>query len=211
MNQDRPPRFATLVDWIDGRLAPTTASRVERAVALSDPPTSATVRWLSGFRRVARELPAEEPPAIIRQNLRRAFLERVHPEPTVGIIELAGRLVFDSRRDLEPAGMRTAGDSDRSVHLAFTAREVDLVVDVHRRPDGDLLDLDAQVYVAEHQRHAPVFEAVVRGSGWARRTTDGDALGRIRLQRIEPEEVGLRVTNGEIALTASLDLRHVGP
>jgi hypothetical protein len=209
VNPDRRPTFPELADWVDGRLDAATASGVERA--LGDPATAATLRWLHGFRRLARELPVEAPPAIIRQNLRRAFARRVDPQPTVGIIELAARLVFDSRRHLEPAGVRAVTDAGRSVHLAFAAPGIDLVVDVHRRPDGDLLDLDVQVYLDEDRPQAPVFEAVARGSGWITRTSECDVLGRFRLQRIGPEEVGLRVTNGEIALTASLDLRHIGP
>jgi hypothetical protein len=206
---DRRPGLRELADWVDGRLHAAAASRVEQA--LGDPATATAVRWLRGFRRLARELPVEAPPAIVRQNLRRAFARRADPRQAAGIIELAGRLVFDSRQHLEPAGVRAVAAAGRSVHLAFSAAGVDLVVDVHRRTDGDLLDLDVQVYLDEDRPQAPVFEAVAKGTGWETRTSDGDVLGRCRLQRIGPEEVGLRVTNGEVALTAPLDLRHIGP
>ena len=209
MKADGQPGFLELADWVDGRLDGAAASRIVRS--LGDPATASAVRWLRGFRRVARELPMEPPPAIIRQNLRRAFARRLDPRPAAGIIELAGRLVFDSRRHLEPAGVRAVAAAGRSLHLAFSASGVDMVVDVHRRTDGDLLDLDVQVYLDEDRPSAPVFEAVPRGAGWETRTSDGDVLGRFRLQRIGPEEVELRVTNGEVALTASIDLRHVGP
>jgi hypothetical protein len=206
---DGHPSFRELSDWVDGRLDTAAASRIEQACG--DPATTATLRWLNGFRRLAAAIPVESPPAIVRQNLRRAFARRFDPQPAVAIIELAARLVFDSRRHLQPAGVRAVTAAGRSVHLAFAASGLDMVVDVHRRADGDLLDLDVQIYVDEERPQAPVFEAVARGSDWVTRTSEGDVLGRVRLQRIRPEEIGLRVTNGEIALTASLDLRHIAP
>src|SRR3546814_807540 len=117
MSQNGRPSFVELADWVDGRLDAATASGIERA--LDDPAISATIGWLRRFRSLARELPVVAPPAIVRQNLRRAFARRVGARPVVGIIELAGRLVFDSRRHLEPAGVRAVADAGRSVHLAF--------------------------------------------------------------------------------------------
>jgi len=209
VRQDGQPTFTELADWMDGRLDGAAASRIDRIVATGEGATAESTRWLRCFRARAREIPIEAPPPIVRQNLRRAFDRWADTRPVTGLIELAGRLVFDSRRALETAGVRTAGDPDDGVHLAFAADGVDVVVDVHQRADGHLLDLDGQVYVAAGR--APVFEAEARGAGWVTRTLDGDELGRFRLARIEPEEVGLRVTNGEIAVTAALDLRRPRP
>jgi hypothetical protein len=161
--------FATLLDWLEGRLDAAEASHVAARVANADRRTQATVAWLQGFLASARAFPAPEPPPIVRQNLRQHFVRwskaqaALRAEPQV----VHASLLFDSRQDLALAGFRAADDTDEAYHLAFTTDVADLVIDVRRIADGQVR-LDGQVLLNDPGA-APVFaaEAIARRSGSA--------------------------------------------
>ena len=67
------PDFRTLLDWLEGRLDADKAERVAAQVAEADEQTLRTVEWLRGFLAAARDLPLEEPPATVRENLKEYF------------------------------------------------------------------------------------------------------------------------------------------
>lgn len=200
-------RWTELVDWVDGRLEPGDAERVALDVRAGR--GTADIRWLRGFRRLARMMRLEEPPPVVRQNLRRELRRRLGHGPA-GAREVTGRLLFDSRDQLAVAGLRTT-DTDEGVHVGFAAPGVELFVDVHPAagpsPHSDPVDLSGQVFV-DRPTDAPVFEARVSGAGWTSRTLDGDALGRFDLTGLPSERCTLRVSNGELTMTVGLDLRR---
>lgn len=212
MTADRRPSFAELVEWIEGRLAPDDAASIADLLARGDAETTAAVRWLGRFHATTRALPMEQPPPLVRQHLRQRFARWA----TTGALrstpqELATTLVFDSRRDLDLVGLRAGDGSDRTVQLAYAAPGADLVVDARSLPVRGRLDLEGQVFLDERPPNAPAFEATARGEGWSARTVDGDALGRFRIGPVPAGKIDLRVTNGEIVLTAQLDLTEVPP
>jgi hypothetical protein len=200
------PSFATLLDWLEGRLDAAEASQVSARVADGDSRTRTAVHWLQGFLATARAFPAPEPPPIIRQNLRQHFVRwskaqavmRAHPDP------VDANLLFDSRQDLALAGFRGGDQPDDAYHLAFTTDVADLVVDVRRITDG-LVRLDGQVLPGDPAA-APVFAAEVIGPGFRVRTVDGDELGRFTLPEVPVGRCRLEVGNGETILRTELDL-----
>ena len=209
-----PPGFAVLLDWLEGRLDSAEATAVEEAVAAGDARSRATVAWLERFLAATRapsapEVPeVPEVPQIVRQNLRRAFEDRhgAGPKEQGPPRELTASLIFDSRRDLALVGMRGEGGLDDVFHLAWTTPEADLVLDV-RRLGTSRARLDGQVLLAGEDT-ATVFEASARGAGFTERTVDGDELGRFSLASVPDHARELRVTNGELAITADLDIRE---
>jgi hypothetical protein len=78
------PDFRTLLDWLEGRLDADRAERVAAQVAEADERTLRTVDWLRGFLTTARELPLEEPPPIVRQNLRQYFARWSRAQAALG-------------------------------------------------------------------------------------------------------------------------------
>lgn len=66
-------RFTDIVDWYEGRLDPTAAAQVQRALDAGDERTWKAVRWLQRFNAAAASLQLSSPPPIVRQNLRQAF------------------------------------------------------------------------------------------------------------------------------------------
>ena len=198
--------FALLLDWLEGRLDPGTAGRVAARVAGADPRTRRTVDWLRGFLETARTLRLHQPPRVVRQSLAQYFarwslaqaeLEQKPPD-------MQARLLFDSRRDLALAGVRTGSASEDAVHLAYTAEAGDLLLDVYQAGAGRIR-VDGQVLAAGPQG-APIFEASVTGPGFTVRTRDGDELGRFSLRDVPGARCQLRATNGLVTIVADLDL-----
>jgi hypothetical protein len=200
------PDFETLVDWLEGRLDPRTAEQVAAQVADGDERTRCTVDWLRGFLATAHALPLHEPPPIVRQSLQQHFERWSRAKAELGqqprVVHT--RLLFDSRQDLALAGVRAGAGEDGTFHLAYTAEEGDLLVDVYRLEAG-LVRLDGQVLLAQ-PRQAPVFEASVTGTGFTVRTKDGDELGRFSLRDVPARQCRLEATNGLVTVVAVLDL-----
>jgi hypothetical protein len=200
------PDFETLLDWLDGRLDPAAAERVAAQVDVADERTRRTVAWLRGFLGTARELPLDEPPPIVRQNLKQYFARwsraraELHQQPR----EVHVQLLFDSRQDVALAGVRAGTGDDHAVHLVYSADDGDLLLDVYRLEAGSVR-IDGQVLLAEPQ-DAPIFEASVSGPGFTRRTMDGDELGRFTLHDVPGGHGQLTVTNGLITMLADVDL-----
>lgn len=204
------PGFETLLDWLEGRLDPRAAEQVAAQVADGDERTLRTVDWLRGFLAAARALPLYEPPPIVRQNLKQHFARWSRAQAELGQQPrpVRARLLFDSRQDLALAGVRTGAYEDDTFHLAYTAEEGDLLVDVYRLGAGRVR-LDCQVLLAQPQ-DATIFEASVAGPGFAVRTKDGDELGRFSLPDVPARHCQLEATNGLVAVVASLDLESAG-
>jgi hypothetical protein len=200
------PSFATLLDWLDGRLDATEASQVSARVAEGDSRTRAAVQWLQGFLATARAFPAPEPPPIVRQNLQQYFVRwskaqaALRADPHL----VDATMLFDSRQDLALAGFRGGGETDDAYHLAFTTEVADLVIDVRRIADGQVR-LDGQVLLGDPAA-APVFAAEADGPGFRVRTVEGDELGRFTLSGVPAGRCRLTVSNGETVLQAELDL-----
>ena len=152
------PSFATLADWLEGRLAPEAADRIATAVERGDPALRASVDWLRGFMRCADALPLRTPPPLVRQQLRQHFgrwskAKAILEQP---VVRLRAVLMFDSRMDRPLTAVRGVADAD-VIHLAYRSDLADLVLDVHPLPDGQLR-LEGQVLPIEDSV-APVFEA----------------------------------------------------
>ena len=200
------PSFATLLDWLEGRLDPDTASQVSDHVASGDRRTRSRVRWLTDFLGIARAFPAPEPPPVVRQHLRQYFRrwhkaqEALRADPLV----VQAAVLFDSRQDLALAGVRGGDESDEAYHLAFTTAVGDLVVDVRRVADGRVR-LNGQVLPGDPEA-APVFTAEAAGRGFSVRTVDGDELGRFTLAEVPAGPCRLEVSNGDMTVWAALHL-----
>ena len=205
VDPDRPD-FGLLLDWLEDRLDPETADRVAAHMTVADERTRRTADWLRGFLATARALPLHEPPPVVRQSLIQHFARWSQAQAVLDQRprDVHVRLLFDSRQDLAPAGVRAGGRDDDALHLVYTAEEGDLLVDIYRLGAG-LVRLDGQMLLAEPQG-APVFEASVTGPGFTIRTRDGDELGRFSLRDVPRTRCQLKASNGLITVVADLDL-----
>jgi hypothetical protein len=201
------PDLGMLLDWMEGRLDPDSAARVAAGVTEADARTRRTVDWLHSFLTTARTLPLYEPPPIVRQSLTQYFARwsRAQAELDHRPPDVHAHLLFDSRQDLAPAGIRAGSGSGDAVHLAYTAEAGDLLLDVYQVGAGQVR-LDGQVLLADPQSAAPIFEASVAAAGFKVRTRDGDELGRFCLHDVPRARCQLRATNGLVTIVADLDL-----
>ncbi len=207
---EQRPDLRRLVDWLEGRLSPTDAARVARQVAESDPRTAATLEWLRGFLTMAGSSSGRDVPPRVRADLRRHFdaWRRTRVAGAAPPARQAARLVFDSRFDLAPSGVRGSEGDEATWHLAYAADEADLVLDLHRLGDHRVR-IDGQVLLATDDGRAPAFTAVLGGAAEPPVTAPADGLGRFHLPSVPDGATELTVGNGELELTLELDLSEV--
>ena len=199
------PDFAALLDWMEGRLDDDAAARVAAQVTEADERTRRTVDWLRGFLATAGAMPLHEPPPIVRQSLSQHFARwrRARAELESQPREVPVRLLFDSRQDLAPAGVRAGADDGDAIHLAYSADDGDLLLDVYDLGNGQVR-IDGQALPADPQG-APVFEARASGAGFEARTTDGDELGRFSLPAVPQARCRLSASNGVLTFVAEVE------
>ncbi len=171
-----------------------------------DPLTAATLSWLRGFRTMAESSSGRDVPPRVRQDLRRHFAtwSRERATGSSSATRLTARLVFDSRLDLAPAGVRGTVDDD-TWHLAYTSDDADVVLDL-RRVARQRVCVDGQVLLADEGGGAPVFTAVLTAGEEPVESAPADELGRFRLPAVPERHAQLVVGNGELELTVHLDL-----
>ncbi len=199
------PRFTEVVDWVEGRLDPADADRVQCAIDSGDERTIATARWVRTFVATAAATPLHEPPPIVRQNLRRGFdawreaQEILEQSPQRAI----ATLVFDSRQDLALAGVRSGAEDDEIVHLAFTCEAADVVLDL--TPIGDCrMRLEGQVLLAAPDLPSAFEARVVVGTG-SQRSVNGDELGRFVFDSVPADTSELVAENADLRVHLSWD------
>jgi hypothetical protein len=201
------PDFATVLDWVEGRLDPAVAARVAEA-AVHDPRVREIVAWLRNFHRAAAAIPLVDPPPIVGQRLRQYFRRwtRAREELAREPVEVVARMLFDSRQDVALVDLRTA-DSEADVdiaHLAFTSDPADVVLDVRRLGPGRVR-IEGQVLPADGVDRAYAVEATGPRMT-AVRSVSGDRHGRFELPELPDRVDRLRLDSGELVLLVQFDV-----
>jgi hypothetical protein len=205
---DSRPTFAMLCDWLEGRLDEDTANSVAAAVETDDEGRlRPSVEWLQGFLTVGRELPLHTPPPIVRQRLQQHFTRwsKAREAMNAPPLFVTADLLFDSRKDLVGAGLRTAGIQP-AVHLGYGSDVADVVLDAHPTPDGRLR-LNGQVLPTSET--APVFAASVESATFSATVLDGDDLGHFSVNGVPRELITVKLSNGEMTLELRADLSDI--
>jgi hypothetical protein len=205
------PDFATVIDWVEGRLDPTAAARVADAAA-RDPRVGEIVAWLHGFHAAAAALPLVDAPPIVGQRLRQHFdrWATAGGEPRGEPVEVVARMLFDSRQDAalddRDAGTTDGREDDAEIiaHLAFTSEPADVVLDVQRLGPGRVR-IAGQVLAADGVGRAYVVEATGPRMT-AVRSVAGDQEGRFRLAELPDRVDRLRLDSGELVLLLQFDV-----
>jgi hypothetical protein len=199
------PDYATLTDWLEGRLDPGRAASVSAAVD-GDLTLQQTVAWLRRFLETAKAVPMLAPPPVVHQRLMQHFhrwnSERASDE--LETLEFDAILLFDSREDLAPAGLRSIADVDAIVQLVFGCDAADIVIDVVPEPEGRVR-LSGQV-LADDGRAGGPYAVTAIGPDEQRIAIEGDELGRFSLGSVPATTSRLVLRNGQVTLRVSLDL-----
>lgn len=137
MSVDKLPSFATLIDWVEGRLDDSKAAEVAQIVE-SRPQAQESVEWIRHFISVGADMPLIPPSSDLSDRLRDEFSRRVTPWNPRDHRD--ADLMFDSREHPMAAGMRRIQQTD-GVHLVFatdsTRLELDLSIGADGRIDAD--------------------------------------------------------------------------
>jgi hypothetical protein len=197
--------YATLTDWLEGRLDADRAAAVAAAVE-GDAVLQQAVAWLRGFLDTAAAVPMLSPPSVVHQRLMQHF-ERWNAEQDsdeFDMLDLEAVLLFDSRADVTPAGLRNTPDDDTNVQLVFGCDAADIAVDVVTEPAGRVR-LSGQVLADDERARGP-FACTATGPDEQRIAIDGDELGRFTVGSVPVTTNRLVLRNGTVTLRVNLDL-----
>ncbi len=198
----RGPRIAVLMDWLEHRLPPEEMAAVARAVETGDDRLKETVAWLRDFLETTHQNRLEEPPPVVRRSLQQHFRRWSGAAREVTATTVVGDLLFDSRRDLSQAAVRSVGTDEADFHLAYRSTAGDLVLDISPTRDG-YVRLDGQLL--PNDGHVLPFTAELRASSFTVRSV-GDDYGRFSFDEVPAATGRLTVRNGELSITADVDL-----
>lgn len=192
------PDFASVLDWVEGRLEPAAAARVADAAA-HDPRVRAIVGWLRGFHAEAAALPIIDPPP-----QRRPSVDPV-PAGRDELVEVVARILFDSRQDVAVDDLRAdAADAADIAHLAFTSDPADVLLDVRRLGPGRVR-VEGRVLAADDVGRAYAVEATGPRMT-AVRSVGADQDGRFRLAELPDRVERLRLDGGGLVLVLQFDV-----
>jgi len=198
--------FAELLDWIEGRLAPTEAALVADRVRRGGDEARATVEWLRSFVLFARDNTIPEPPPMLRQRLRQSFED--HFGRGRPLVRYLATQSFDSRSEPTLVGVRGGDDDETGLYqLAFTTPVADVVIDV-APVDPEHLRLDGQVLQTD--RSAPMWEAALNHPAGSIADRRGDLHGSFSLVDVPVADSQLFLTNGYVQIAVRLPLAGTG-
>ncbi len=215
MDKNPTPSWQQLIDWIEGRLSPVDAARVEQLVANADERTTADVAWIRAFLRAGDQIALDEPPAELRNTLRASFdayagkkIEAPETDDSPTLLErLVATLTFDSGLQPGLAGAR-GGELRNMRQLIYSTDTLDLSLSVQHGADGahvegqilPIKDLTLDAFRVRIQQRAQLVA-----------DTSVDAFGLFSFAAIRPDTYQLFLnTEGLSVWIEPLDLREEG-
>ncbi len=121
---------------------------VANAVEAAGPDIAEQVAWLRSFVAASERIVFDTPPPSVRRALTARFAAYAQEKrPPTLFQRLAAALSFDSMQEPALAGIRSGRDQPRQ--LLFATDTLDVVLDIHPRPQDDRMDLLGQILPKE--------------------------------------------------------------
>ena len=192
--------FERLADWLEGRLSDEDARKVEEALASADKATKEDADWLRDFLKVSSETKLASPPPEVRERISRHLRRFTEGPPEPGFFKrLVANLTFDSDAGLAVAGLRSAGGAGGTQRqLVYSADDVDLALDVRRRPGGTL-DVGGQILPSKAEP-AEFSVQLLRG-GLEFCIARADEMGEFFCRNLPPGTYEIILSTGEFDVT----------
>jgi hypothetical protein len=147
-HQTPAPSFASLLNWIEGRLSAGDAAQVAAWAAQADEDGRAQIAWVQAFVRQSSYTVLAAPSNSARQNVLQQFeaYAREHRKPNI-VQRLIATLT--SASGSRPALAGTRGGNANTVgtgrQLVFSTDLADVILNIRTRPQDGQLDLSGQV------------------------------------------------------------------
>ncbi|MEJ7840470.1 MAG: carboxypeptidase-like regulatory domain-containing protein [Rubrobacter sp.] len=193
-----------LADWAEGRLSEEEARTIEERLEGADEATRADAGWLRAFSRATRDVVLDDPPAGQRAELAKAFEAYARGRRQPGTLKrLTATLSFGGR--LQPAAVRSTGGAGGQ--LIYTTETADIALNVRRRPENGMLNLDGQIFPNDDEEPEAFGVQILRGIDEVG-TTATDELGEFAFEGVPPGEYQILVSSEQVEILISpVDLR----
>jgi hypothetical protein len=195
------PKFETLIDHLDSRLAPVKSEDVRAHLASRCRACSADRAWYETVKRVAASDDSIEPPQWVLKRAFRLFETRTSQK---GLAARAGRLiatlVFDSFARPAEAGARSADMSDRQLLYRTDEFGIDLQIASAEKPDAQLTGqiLCEKDLTFESVKQLPV---TLLSQGKAVANTFTNERGEFSVTPVDCGEYDLQIEVGNLTVT----------
>jgi hypothetical protein len=199
MEHEHTIPFAEMVDWVEGRLAPSRAAEVAEIVARHEP-LQMQVAWIRDFLKTAQGMTLQEPPADLRAQLRRQLRARFTPKPLGWIRRQVAALTLDSGFAPLAAGVRGADAGSRQ--LIFRSDTADVILTLVPAAQGTL-NLHGQVLPLAQETTPEIYAIQLLSGAQEAALTTSDDLGEFLLAEITPGDYELVLSGPQLELVLS--------
>ncbi|MGH3146120.1 MAG: hypothetical protein ACRDTR_10010 [Rubrobacter sp.] len=202
---ERKVDFGHLADWVEGRLSDEEARSVEATLAAADEAARAEAEWLRAFNRASEDIVLDTPPREVRSESLRRFEAYAEDRRSPGLLRrFVARISFEG--GMQPAfGVRSA--SAQEGQIVYTTEAADVALNVRRRPGGQSLNLDGQVFPTDDADPGSYSIQLLRGVEELGLAAT-DALGEFTFESIPPGEYQIFVSGEQVEiLISAIELR----
>ena len=187
--------FATLVDWVEGRLPPDEAAIVSEQVEQADAATRADAAWLRRFAQISGRLVMADPPPEVRQLLVRRFEATMQGRQQSGLLQrLVAALRFDSASQPAAAGIRAADAPSIERQLIYSTDMIDIALNIQPRLRDRRLDINGQIF-AEGELLPDRLAIQLLNGTTEQGITYADDLGEFVFEAVPPGSYELAVVS----------------
>ena len=174
MRDENKPKFADLLDWLEGRLPEEQARLLSEQLSVAGEETQYNLEWLRGFLQLSREVKLASPPAKVRDVLKDRFRTYAQDRKSPDLIQrLQATLAFDSSTGFATAGVRAAPSTGRQKQLVYKTRIAEIALNLQPRADDQRINLIGQVFpTGDISPDSFVIQLVQNSSDMELTTTD---------------------------------------
>ena len=194
------PRFATLIDYVDGRLGDDGASLVASHLGAGCLKCGEVRRWYVRVRDVAATDDLIDPPAWVLQRALRLFNAGRAPTAVGKLRQLIARLVFDSLSQPVIEGVRLTQSPVRQLLYRADAYSIDLQI---ANLEESVAAMHGQVLREGETRFDSVngLRIELAGEGRVLQSTLTNEMGEFEFAKVRQGDYELRIDMREGTLT----------
>jgi len=184
------PSFEKMIDFLDGRLAATEGSMIERHLTAGCASCESVGHWYRRIKAIAASDQTVEPPGWVLKRAIKAFMAHREFYSSEVPAQMVAILVFDSLSRPEIAGVRSTDAADRQLLYSAGGYSVDLQM---AQAGAATVNVIGQILREGEQGFDSVFGLPLQlvKSGAPAASTITDSVGEFRINGISQGEYDL--------------------